>query len=226
MQVTWLGQAGLLFEAGNRKILIDPYLSDSVAKIESQNCRRVRVDERFLRIKPDVVIITHKHADHLDKETLVHYLNKDSEVIVLAPNGAWQEIRKLGGLKNNYVIFNDGTTWREEYACFRAVKAEHSDENAIGCVLSLNGENYYVTGDTLYSERVFASLPDVPLKAVFLPVNGKGNNMNFIDATAFAKRVGAKYSVPLHFGRFDALSAENWACENKRILPLYEKVEF
>ena len=33
MQITWIGQAGLLFDMGDKKILIDPYLSNSVAKI-------------------------------------------------------------------------------------------------------------------------------------------------------------------------------------------------
>ena len=60
-------------------------------KIEPQNYRRIPIDERFLKIKPDVIVITHNHADHLDKETLCHYLTQESEVTVLAPNGAWQE---------------------------------------------------------------------------------------------------------------------------------------
>ena len=132
MQITWLGQAGLLFETGGKKILIDPYLSDSVAKIQPQNYRRQPIDERFLKIAPDMIVITHNHADHLDKETLCHYLSKDSSVTVLAPNGAWQELQSFGGLKNNYVLFDNGTTWTESFASFRAVKAEHSDKNAIG----------------------------------------------------------------------------------------------
>ena len=32
MKITWLGQAGLLFEIEDKTIVIDPYLSDSVAK--------------------------------------------------------------------------------------------------------------------------------------------------------------------------------------------------
>ena len=33
MKITWLGQAGLLLEKGDFKIMIDPYFSDSVAKV-------------------------------------------------------------------------------------------------------------------------------------------------------------------------------------------------
>ena len=55
MKVTWLGQAGLLFETSGKTIIVDPYLSDSVEKIEPQNKRNVAVDERFLKIKPDIL---------------------------------------------------------------------------------------------------------------------------------------------------------------------------
>ena len=30
MKITWLGQAGLLFDNGKVKIMVDPYLSNSV----------------------------------------------------------------------------------------------------------------------------------------------------------------------------------------------------
>ncbi len=223
MKITYLGQAGLLFEVKDKKILIDPYLSNSVAKTQPQNYRRVPVDERFLEINPDIIVITHNHGDHLDKETLCHYLSENSQVTVLAPNGAWQEVRSFGGSKNNYVMFNEGTTWTEAYACFRAVKAEHSDEYAIGVIIAVEDKNYYVTGDTLYSEKVFASLPEIEIEAIFLPVNGKGNNMNFADAARFAERIKAK-AVPLHCGMFDELNASALPYENKIIPICYEEI--
>ncbi len=37
MKITWLGQAGLLFESNGIKLIVDPYLSDSVEKINPQN---------------------------------------------------------------------------------------------------------------------------------------------------------------------------------------------
>lgn len=225
MKITWLGQAGLLMETGGKRIIIDPYLSDSVAKTQPQNRRRTPVDERFLKIQPHAIVITHNHGDHLDKETLAHYLTETSETLVLAPRSAWQELRQFGGVNNNYIYFNDGTTWTEDYAVFRAVKAEHSDEHAIGVIVSAEGKNYYITGDTLYSERVIKSLPSLPIEAVFLPVNGRGNNMNFADAAAFAKAVGAKYAVPMHIGTFDSLSALDFSFENKIIPELYREIQ-
>ena len=226
MKITWIGQAGLLFETAGKKILVDPYLSDSVAKIEPANARRVPVNEDLFEMKPDVIVITHKHLDHLDAETLCRFLTAESQTLVLVPDGGWQEVRKFGGRKNNYVLFNSGTTWTEDYATFRAVSAEHSDANAIGVILSAEGKNFYVTGDTLYSERVFESLPEGPIDMLFLPVNGVGNNMNPRDAARFAARVGAKKNVPIHIGMFDEKRPEDIDLPNREILPLYEGVTF
>ena len=225
MKITWLGQAGLLFETCGKTVLIDPYLSDNVKNFEPKNYRRVPVDERFLNIKPDIIVITHNHLDHLDKETLKYYLTKEANCLVLAPNGSWQELRTFGG-KSNYVLFNAGTEWSAGDIRFTAVGAEHSDPNAIGVILSAEGKDYYVTGDTLYSERVFSSLPNRTPYAVFLPINGVGNNMNFQDAERFAARVGAKYVVPIHIGMFDEIDAERFKAPNKVIPKVYREISF
>ena len=223
MKITWLGQAGLMFETENKIILVDPYLSDNVKNFEPKNYRRVAIDERFLKINPDVIIITHNHLDHLDKVTLKYYLIENASCLVLAPNGSWQELRKFGG-NSNYVLFNNGTTWMEGNITFTAVKAEHSDPYAIGVIISAEGKNYYVTGDTLYNEQVFESLPDIEIEALFLPVNGVGNNMNMKDAARFARRVNAKHTVPIHYGMFDTLTAENITLDNAVIPKIYESI--
>ena len=218
MKITWLGQAGLLFETEGKTVVVDPYLSDNVKNFEPKNYRRVPIDERFLKINPDVIIITHNHLDHLDKETLKYYLTENASCLVLAPNGSWQELRKFGG-NSNYVLFNNGTMWTKGNVTFTAVKAEHSDPYAIGVIINAEGKNYYVTGDTLYNEQVFESLTDIEIEAVFLPVNGVGNNMNIKDAARFARRVNAKHTVPIHYGMFDTITVDGFECDN-RVLPV------
>lgn len=227
MKITFLGQAGLLFENNNSKIMIDPYLSDSVSRSEPENFRRQPVDARFFDVKPSAVLITHVHGDHYDRDTLCRFLLPETRVTVLSPVSVWQKVRAFGG-KNEYFLFNEGTGFSLPGFRFFAVKAEHSDAFAVGAVIEdrEEGKFYYVTGDTLYSEKVFSSLPDVPLEAVFLPINGKGNNMNMEDAARFAARTGAKYAVPVHFGMFDEISPEKWEAENKVIPKIYEEIVF
>lgn len=226
MKITYLGQAGLLFETDGKTILIDPYLSDNVKNFEPKNARRQPIDERFLALCPDMILITHNHLDHLDKETLKYYLTPDSKALVFCPTGGCAELRQTyPDTGCNCIVFNPGTEWTEGNVRVRAVAAEHSDPNAIGIILSAEGKNYYITGDTLYSERVFASLPPLELHAVFLPCNGRGNNMNMADASRFAARTGAKYAIPFHIGMFDSLTDEDF-CHPKKITPkIYEEIK-
>lgn len=223
-KITWLGQAGLLFESKQIKILIDPYLSDSVKNVQPQNWRRVPVDERFFGITPDVIVLTHDHLDHTDPETLKHFLKENTGVCVLASKKAWERVRKtFSGIKNNYVLFDPGTEWTEKGVRFRAVYAEHSDSCAIGVVIHAEGKNYYVTGDTLYNERIFDSLPD-QIDYVFLPVNGAGNNMNMEDAKRFCERLGA-VAIPMHCGLFDEKDMNEFAYENKVVPEFYKEIK-
>ena len=224
MKITWLGQAGLLFETNGKTIIVDPYLSDSVKKIEPQNYRRVAADESFLKIKPDVILLTHNHLDHTDPETLCHYLGEDSEVTVLASGNAWQNVRKaFGGLKNNYVQFNRGTEWTEGELYFKAVYAEHSDDKAIGIVMQAEGKTYYITGDTLYNAEIFKDLPEA-IDYVFIPVNGRGNNMNMADGKRFCEQLGVT-AVPLHCGLFDKINMNAWQYENKIVPEFYKEIQ-
>ena len=224
MKVTWLGQAGLLFDFDGVTVIVDPYLSNSVYKIQPHNNRRVEVDESFLKIKPDIIILTHDHLDHTDPETLKHYLGETTSVTVLASHNAWNKVRNVfGGINNNYVSFNRGTVWTEKGIKFEAVYAEHSDEYAIGVLITYNGVVYYVTGDTLYNKKIFEDLP-CKIDYVFLPINGKGNNLNMVDAKNFCDKIGCS-AIPMHCGLFDDLDLNDFPYDKKIVPKFYKKID-
>jgi L-ascorbate metabolism protein UlaG (beta-lactamase superfamily) len=226
MKVTYLGQAGLLFEKDGFCVMIDPYLSNSVIKVNPRNWRRVPVKEELFEIKPDLMIFTHNHLDHYDPETAPRFFAKtEKEMTVLCPTSVWQKARTHGG-PHNYVEFNRHTEWTEGELRFRAVKAAHSDPYAIGVLVEHLRENrvYYITGDTLYCSEIFADLPQ-GIDVVFLPINGVGNNMNATDAVRFFHACKAKAAVPYHVGMFDGHTQELFEDKNKIILELYEEKE-
>ncbi len=222
MKITFLGQAGLLFEAAETTIMIDPYFSDSVRKVQPQNYRRTAVDERVFEIKPDIMIFTHKHLDHYDPATVEKFIDKTTGITVLAPGSVWDEVRKIGG-NNNYVLFNRHTSWSQGDITLTAVKAEHSDPTPIGVIIDDGERKYYVTGDTLFNEDIFADIPD-DIFALFLPINGVGNNMNMTDAARFSERIAPVHTVPIHFGMFDSIEPNDFRCENKIIPEIYKEI--
>ena len=225
MKITWLGQGGVYLETESISILIDPYLSDAIGKANPDRVRRIPIDESFLALNPDVLIFTHDHLDHYDPDTAPHFLHKTEKAMtVLCPSSVWKRARTEGG-GHNYVQFNRHTEWTEGGMRFRAVKAEHSDDYAIGVLIEdlAEGKVYYVTGDTLYSTEVIADI-DTAVDVLMLPINGAGNNMNAVDAARFAAAIGAKVAIPIHYGLYDALDPAAFTFPGRRISAIYETI--
>lgn len=227
MEATWLGQAGLFIRSGDVTIILDPYFSDSVKeRSDPAKGRRAPIDERFLSLEPDFLMFTHCHMDHYDPLTAPIYLAHEKPMTVLAPSSVLSLARKCGFRQHNYVQMNRHTVWTEKGIRFTAVKAEHSDEFAVGFIIEelSTGDKYYITGDTLYNTEIFDDLPS-GIHVIFLPINGAGNNMNMTDASVFAEKSGAKVVVPVHFGMFDSLNPLEFPCKNKVIPELYKKIK-
>ena len=224
MKVTWLTQAGLLFENERITVLVDPFLSDGEEGTE----RKIPVDDSFFDVEPDVILITHSHPYHLDKATLDKFFaRKDKEITVLAGGAAYKKLRSFN-TSHNIVLLTPHTVWSEGGVTFYSVKAEHSERDAVGFILDDGEKTYYVSGDTLYNFDVIDDCLDLVEDGVdyaFLPINGRGNNMNAKDAADFAYEIGAKAAIPIHYGLFDNIDPEDFDFDDKIIIDPYETVE-
>ena len=222
MKVTWLTHSGLLFEGDKLTILVDPHFSGSLGE------RKIPVDESCFDISPDVVLITHSHPDHLDLETLDGLLkNSDKEITVLA-NGTSYEKLVSRGYAHNLVLLSPHSVWSEGGVTFYAVKAEHTERDAIGFILDDAEKTYYVSGDTLYNFDVIDDCLDLVEDGVdyaFLPINGKYNNMNAKDAADFAYEIGAKTAIPVHYGLYDSVDPDDFDFDDRLILTPFEPAE-
>lgn len=228
MKVTWLTQAGLLFENDKIAVMVDPYLSDTLGEECEEKRRRMPVDESVFDISPDVILITHSHPDHLDVATLDRILkSSDKEITVLANGTSYEKLVALG-YRHNIVLLSKHSVWSEGGITFYSVRAEHSERDAVGYILDDGDKTYYVSGDTLYNFDVIDDCLDLVEDGVdyaFLPINGKGNNMNAKDAADFAYEIGAKTAVPVHYGLFDSVDPDDFDFDDRLILVPYEKVE-
>lgn len=228
MKLTWLTQSGLLFENGNITVMVDPYFSDSVGKLNPEKHRAVPADESFLDKAPDVVLITHDHLDHLDPTTIEALIARANKPITfLAPENAYLKLKGYGGI-HNYVMLNPHSVWSERGVTFYAVHAEHTDRTAVGFILDDGDRTYYVSGDTLYNYDVIDEVLELVEDGVdfaFIPINGKGNNMNAKDAADFAYEIDAKCAVPVHYGLFDNIDPAAFDFDDVMILEPFKTVE-
>ncbi len=226
-KIIWLGQGGWLLDFGNATLMLDPYLSDSVKKVNPKNFRRQPISEEFIHFHPDYLAITHDHLDHLDPETIPCLLDTDKHITLFAPYNAWCKARSYGG-DHNYVLLDKGSSWTATDFYIHAVKAAHSDLYAVGFIIFEGGKSYYFSGDTLYNDEVIADVKKLCPEGIdlaFLPINGVGNNTNAHDAARIAHDIGARCAIPAHFGMFDEIDPEIFEYENKIIPEIYKELK-
>jgi L-ascorbate 6-phosphate lactonase len=206
MQITWLGQAGFLFEKEGFAFMVDPYLSDSLNESVGEIFKRlIPVKEKFLEVDPDLLIFTHAHGDHADEKTIKKLLSSSKKIDVLCPQGVYEKLKPQYVYQHNLVLFDRGNEWTKNGITFRAIKAAHSDISAVGVIFKMEGQSIYITGDTLYNREIFTDL-DEPIDLLFVAINGAGNNMNIDDALRFTKRIAPKAAIPMHWGMFPTFS--------------------
>lgn len=100
MKLTNLGQCGFVIEAGGKRLVTDPYLSYTVdEKHYSEATPWKRLYEppcALIDVKPDVVVISHSHDDHMDPKTLGDYRAAGWDCIVAAPAPECGKLEELG----------------------------------------------------------------------------------------------------------------------------------
>ena len=90
LHLWWLGQSGFLVQWQGRRLLFDPYLSDSLtAKYAATDKPHVRMTERVIAPERldgiDVVTSSHNHTDHLDADTLQPLMAANPGLTVVVP---------------------------------------------------------------------------------------------------------------------------------------------
>ena len=154
-------------------------------------------------------------------------ITKDKRIMTTGYNGACSGVvscAEKGECLRRKLNIPSGT--RHEL-CY-AVHAEHSDRTAAGFILDDGEKTYYVSGDTLYNYDVIDEVLELVEDGVdyaFVPINGKGNNMNAKDAADFAYEIDAKCAIPLHYGLFDDINPETFDFDDTLILEPYKAKE-
>ena len=231
MKVMWIGHGGLLFVSGKSKVLIDPYLSDSLRFQNKLLKRKKGVKRKLFTIKPDIIILTSSHPDRTDFKTIKKFESKRSSTYmptILACESSFKIASEDWKLKRaNNIMFEKGLEWSLGNMTISAVGARTDDRSAFGIIITDNedGKKYYIASNTLYSEELLNELP-TDLYAAFVPISGTFGSMNIIDASRFAQKLNAQYTVPVQYGMFDKLKAEQFVVVGRIIPKIYKLIEF
>lgn len=198
MILRFLGQSGFELQSGSTRIVIDPYLSDSVGKLHG---RPRMLPIPAVEMPCDGVFCTHNHLDHLDPETVTLFPSEQRFYTTADGCGKLQEL----GITNG-IAMADGETVLLGDISVTAVPAFHSCP-AMGLIVKAEGITLYFSGDTLFDEKLFR-IADYKPDVALICINGRLGNMNCDEALTTAKAIGAKVNIPHHYDMFASNSAD------------------
>ena len=208
--ISYAGHGSLIIKMNNETIFTDPFFSDRAA-ILSKNVK-IKFDYKNVPDAP-VVLISHNHYDHLDKQSVKALMNKNAVFIVplklksyLEKWGAknvyeldwWQSI-KLGSVTYTFL---PAQHWSR-----RIAPGQNAGMSLWGGWMIEGSKTIYFSGDTGY----FRGFEEIGSKyEIDYAIMGAGayeprwfmhySHMNPAEFIRASDELGARVSIPMHFG--------------------------
>ena len=219
---TPLGQSGFRLVHNGTTFFIDPYLSDSVERLEGIHQRRLVPvwKQPALIDDADWVLITHGHLDHYDPDTLIPLSKGSPDCRFVAPNRVCETLAREGISAGRLIVapqkwleLGNGIRIRATPAAHPTVNVDSSGQwECVGYVMEFDGRRIYHSGDTSLSQSVIDYANQLkPIDTAILPVNeanffrdqlGILGNMSIREAFGFAELLGVRTLVPMHWDMF------------------------
>lgn len=183
-KIQWFGQATIKINIGNKTVYIDPY------QLKSTDTA-------------DIILITHKHHDHLSLPDIKKILDPETQII--APKDCIESIKETGA--NNIFDIEPGQSLEIEGIKIEAVYAYNiikksfhpKSNNFLGYLLTIDGVTIYHAGDT---ERI-PEMKDINCDIILIPLGQTYTMNNVEEAVEAVKDTKAKIAIPIHYGTFE-----------------------
>jgi L-ascorbate metabolism protein UlaG (beta-lactamase superfamily) len=205
-RVTWLGHASALIEIDGVRVMTDPAITPRLAHLR----RHHPVDPLHLE-RPDLVLISHLHMDHLHVPSL-RLLGDDLDLVVPVGAGRLLQRRGIGQVREARA----GDTMHHGPLTIEVVPAVHSSRrgphtrlaaDAVGYVVRSDAMSVYFPGDTaLFPQMSSLGSIDVAL----LPIWGWGPSLGHghLDPGGAARAtelIDPATVIPIHWGTYSPL---------------------
>jgi L-ascorbate metabolism protein UlaG (beta-lactamase superfamily) len=236
--IWWLGQSGFLIKSRGGLLAVDLYLSEHLTR------KYEATDRPHIRMTPapfpgrdlhgvDLVLISHKHSDHFDPETVRDLIIASPRAVVVLPDSLFDHARDLGLPADRLVGLDAGDTVTRAGFRIQAIPSAHEGLDLdtagrhlyLGYVIESEGLLVYHSGDSLAYEGLASRLSAASFDVLFLPINGRDTargvpgNMSAAEAVDLAASVRPRFVVPHHYDMFtfNTIPVGVFECEARRL---------
>jgi len=248
VRICWLGQAGFYVAGAGLNLLIDPYLSDHLAR-KYRGCKFDHVRMMPAPLRPeqaaavDYVLCTHRHGDHMDPEALPAIMEASAGCRLIGPAAERDHISALTNDLQRTILVNDGEVVPLGPNAHVGVLAsaherlrtnERGEHHFLGFLVQLGGVRIYHCGDCVPYPGLVERLRESRIHVALLPVNGRDagrleqgvpGNFTLDEAMDVFSQAGMGVMICHHFGmfRFNTV-ATSWIHERIRARDLSDRV--
>jgi len=218
--VTFINHATFLIQVDGVNILTDPVYSKRTSPVQWLGPKRVHAPGVALANLPpiDIVLISHNHYDHLDKDTLQQLFERQEQPpVILAALGNGQLFQRLGLHSYHDMDWNDRFETHGLEVVF--TECRHRSGRGIGdqmktlwgsFVLKTSAGNIYFAGDTGYGPHLRQAGTDYgPFALSLLPIGAYDPrwfmadvHLNPEEAVKAHQDLRSRQSIAMHFGTF------------------------
>ncbi len=198
LKLTYLSHSSFMLSDGEYTIVIDPFVNGN------QNAP-VAIDS----IKPDFIVLTHAHGDHLGDAIQIA---KDNDSMIVAVNELANYVASQGVKAHNMHI---GGAWNFPFGRLKFTIAHHGSSTPdglymgepAGVVITMGGKTVYHAGDTgiFLDMKLIGELN--PIDVYMAPI-GDNFTMGVDDAVKSVEFVNPKLAIPMHYNTFPIIEAD------------------
>lgn len=147
----------------------------------------------------DYIFITHSHYDHFSTQDILKVAKIDT--VFVSTEDTKSSLELMGIPEDQIVIVEPNNNYElkdikvETVPSYNENKKYHPKENNwVGYVIELNGNKYYIAGDT----DNISEVQNIKCDIAFLPIGGEFT-MNPQEAAELANKIECKIVVPTHY---------------------------
>jgi len=226
--ITWIGHSSFLIQIGGLNILTDPHFSDRASPVQWAGPVRmtpVPMDTADLP-KIDLVLVSHDHYDHLDKNSVVWLYERQKEAppLFLAGLETRKWFESVGITSSKDMEWWTSTDLGDHKITF--LPAQHWSKRSMfsentrlwgSFMLEYDDKKVYFGGDTGMDSTLFQKIHETfgPVDLALIAIGAyeprwfmKDQHVNPSEAVAIHAILQSRWSIGMHWGTFQLTDEE------------------